>query len=85
MSGGHQFYTLHRDRTGGTAGGAQTATDAAGLVLDDRALLAARGHAPVTRQERTLQLFVAAQIGGVHQPQAALDALPKEKLVIVPR
>src|ERR1035437_8800940 len=73
-SGGHQFYAFHCDRTGGAASGAKAAADAAGLVLDDRALLAARGHAPVTREERALQLFIAAQVGGVHQPQAVFGA-----------
>src|ERR1035437_1607424 len=74
MSGGHQFYAFHRDCAGGTAGSAQAAADTTGLVLDDRALLAAVGHAPIPREERALQLFVATQVGGVHQPQAVFGA-----------
>src|SRR6516164_4826540 len=70
MSSVHQFNALHRDRAGRAPRRAQTASDATGLILDNSALFAAGGHTPVTREQSSLQLFVTAQIGDIHEAQA---------------
>src|SRR5450759_1133410 len=74
MLGRYQFYSLHGDRAGRAARSAQAAADTTGLVLDNRALLAAVGQAPVTREQRRLQILSATQVGDIHQSETILRA-----------
>ena len=74
MSGGKHFDSFHGDCAGGAAHRAQSAADAARLILDDGGLLAPSGHPAVAGEEGGLQFLVAPQVGDIHQAQAELRA-----------